>query len=263
MGRPAPSRYDARMSTPLRDVVRFLDEHLRINEISDDANALNGLQVEAATEVTRVACAVDAGEPSIEEACLRGADLLVVHHGLLWGGHRPITGPHARKLKRCFMAGLSVYAAHLPLDIHLEVGNNAGILRALGLTADGGFGKYHGIEIGMTAPCDLTLEELAAQVRTKVGECRLAGKGPARIRRLGVASGSGGSLVASAARSGLDALLTGEGPHHAALDAEERGLHLLLAGHYRTETFGPKAVGALLAKAFAVPWSFIEHDTGL
>ena len=251
------------MGTSLKETVQFLDAHLRLGEIPDEPNALNGLQLEATTEVTRVACAVDASEVAIDEACRAGADLLLVHHGLLWGGNRPVVGPHARKIKRCFQAGLSVYSAHLPLDVHPEHGNNAGIVRALGLSADGTFGRFQGIDIGISAACEWSLQELLKRVQSSVGECRLAGRGPDRVRRLGVLSGSGGSYAVAAARAGLDALLTGEGPHHSALDAEERGIHLLLAGHYRTETFGVKALANLLAKRSGLPFSFIEHDTGL
>ncbi|HEY3450721.1 MAG TPA: Nif3-like dinuclear metal center hexameric protein [Myxococcales bacterium] len=250
--------------TSLREVTRYLDEELRLGEIPDEPNAVNGLQLDAGTkDVTRVACAVDAGEASLEAACQLGANLLIVHHGLLWGGNRPFVGPHGRKLKRCFDAGMSVYSAHLPLDVHPVLGNNAGIVRALGLTADGTFGKFQAIEIGLTAGCDLSLGELSAKIRAAVGEHRVAGRGPDRIRRLGICSGGAGSYASAAARAGLDALLTGEGAHHTAIEAEERGIHLILAGHYRTETFGVKAVGERLASKFGVGWSFLEHDTGL
>ncbi|MBI5545008.1 MAG: Nif3-like dinuclear metal center hexameric protein [Deltaproteobacteria bacterium] len=251
------------MTTSLHEITRFLDEHLRVRDIPDEPNALNGLQVEATQEVGRIACAVDATESSIEEACRLRADLLLVHHGLFWSGHRPIVGPHARKIGRCFGSGLSVYSAHLPLDVHPEHGNNAGLVKALGLTADGTFGRYQDLDIGLTAACDWTSAQLLEKVRAAVGPCKLAGRGPDRIRRVGVVSGGGGSFASGAARAGLDALLTGEGAHHTALEAEERGVHLLLAGHYRTETFGVKALGELLAGRFGLPWSFVEHDTGL
>lgn len=247
----------------LNEVVRFLDQHLRVHEVPDEPNAQNGLQLEAGSAVTRIACAVDADEWTVEEACRLGADLLVVHHGLLWGGNRPFTGPMGRKLGRAFRAGLSVYSAHLPLDLHPEHGNNVGLVRALGLTPDGTFGRFQTIEIGLTASCDLTPAELVERVRERVGPCKLVGRGPERIRRLAVVSGGAGSYAAAAARAGMDALLTGEGPHHTALDAEERGLAMVLAGHYRTETFGVRALGGLLERQFALPWTFVEHDTGL
>jgi dinuclear metal center YbgI/SA1388 family protein len=253
----------AGMSTNLKEITRFLDDHLHVSEIPDDSNAVNGLQLEASAEITRVACAVDAGEPSIEEACRLGANLLVVHHGLLWGGNRPYTGAHARKLKRCFQAGLSVYSVHLPLDVHPQHGNNILVMRALGVSPEGTFGKYQGIEVGLFGRCDIEIGQLVQTVRQQIGDCRLAGRGPERISRLGVISGGGGSLVGSAAGKGLDVLVTGEGPHYAALEAEERGLWVLLAGHYRTEKLGVQALSGLLSERFGLPWSFVDHDTGL
>lgn len=250
--------------TALHEITRYLDEELKLGEIPDEPNAVNGLQLDAGTkDVRRVACAVDAGESSLEAAVNLDADLLLVHHGLLWGGNRPLVGPHGRKLKRCFDAGMSVYSAHLPLDVHPGLGNNAGLARALGVTVDGTFGKFQTIEVGLTTTCDLSLAELSAKIRAAVGEHRIAGHGPDRIRRLGICSGGAGSYASAAARAGMDALLTGEGAHHTALEAEERGIHLILAGHYRTETFGVKALGERLAQKFGVAWSFLEHDTGL
>ena len=249
----------------LSELKSFLDAYLRLSEITDDPGAVNGLQLEAGGEIESIACAVDASEASIEEAIARKAELLLVHHGLLWGGNRALTGAHARKLSRCFGARLSVYSAHLPLDVHPQVGNNAGLLRVLGLTAERSFALWKGTEIGLTAPCDLSLEELAEKVRAGVGEVKLAGKGPSRTRlkRLGVITGTNGGFVSAAAKAGCDALLTGEGPHHSALDAEELGLHLLLAGHYRTEVFGVQALGAKLAERFGLKAFFIGRDSGL
>ncbi len=251
------------MATALLEIVSFLDGTLRPSEIPDDPNAVNGLQVEAGTEVARVACAVDASELAVEEAARRGAQLLVVHHGLFWSGLRPLVGPLARKLATCFSRGLSVYSAHLPLDLHPELGNNAGLLRALGLVAEGGFGRFQGIEIGFTARCDLSLDELLGKVTSAVGPVRAFGRGPERVRRLAVVSGGAGNLIGAAAKAGLDALLTGEGAHYTAIEAEERGVHLLLAGHYRTETLGVKALGEALQRRFGVDSFFVGRDTGL
>jgi dinuclear metal center YbgI/SA1388 family protein len=247
----------------LPEIVHFLDGALRISEIPDEPNALNGLQVEASEKIGRIACAVDAGEATLEEAVSRGAQLLIVHHGLFWAGNNPIKGPMARKLRLCFTAGLSVYSAHLPLDLHPEHGNNVLLLKELGLTADGTFGNYRGTEIGLTATCDLSIQELRFRLEAAVGSVRQLGRGGPRVRRLGVITGSGGSFVSSASARGLDALVSGEGAHHTAVEAEERGVHLLLAGHYRTEVFGVKALGSELEKRFGVESSFIEHDTGL
>ena len=188
---------------------------------------------------------------------------LIVHHGLLWGGNRTLVGAYARKLGKCFANGLAVYAAHLPLDVHREVGNNIGLLRALGLSPVGPFGRYQTIEIGLAAACDLGIDELCVRIESSVGACRRFGRGAARIRRLAVITGGAGSYVAAAANAGFDALIVGEAPHHAAIEAQERGIHLLLAGHYRTEVFGVRALGARLAEQFGVSCVFVGHDTGL
>ncbi|HCF60874.1 MAG TPA: Nif3-like dinuclear metal center hexameric protein [Myxococcales bacterium] len=251
------------MSLPLSELTRHLDTLLRVAEIPDELNAINGLQLEASTEISTLACAVDASEAAIDEATRRGAQLLLVHHGLFWAGNRPVVGPHARKLKKCFAAGLSIYSAHAPLDVHPELGNNAGIVRALGLAPDGGFGRYQGMDIGLAASCDLSFAELLERLRGSVGEVRAFGAGPERIRRLAVVSGGAGGYAAKAARAGFDAFLTGEAAHYTAIDAEELGIHLLLAGHYRTETFGVKALGERLASELGLTTFFIEHDTGL
>jgi dinuclear metal center YbgI/SA1388 family protein len=251
------------MAASLREVASYLDRTLRIAEIPDDPNAVNGLQVEAGANIVRAACAVDASEAAIEEAARRGAQLLVVHHGLFWSGLKPLVGPLAHKLATCFQRGLSVYSAHLPLDLHPELGNNAGILRALGLAAEAGFGRYQGVDVGFTARCDLSLAELVQRVEATLGPVRAFGRGPERIARLAVVSGGAGNMVGAAAREGLDALLTGEGAHYTAIDAEERGLHLLFAGHYRTETFGVKALGARLEHLFGLEFVFFGRDTGL
>jgi dinuclear metal center YbgI/SA1388 family protein len=251
------------MTASLKDVSRFLDAHLRIAEIQDDPNAVNGLQLEASQEVSVVACAVDAGEATIDEACARGAQLLLVHHGLLWGGNRALVGPHARKLRRCFERGLSVYAAHLPLDVHPEDGNNARLVRALDLVPEGTFAAHKGTDLGRTARCDLALPDLESRLRTAVGAAQTFGRGPARVSRIGVVTGQGGSFLAAAARAGLDALVTGEAAHHTALEAEERGIHLLLGGHYRTEVLGVVALGERLRERFDLAASFVAHDTGL
>lgn len=247
----------------LGDIVAFLDTHLRVAIIPDDPNALNGLQVEAGERVEKIACAVDADEWTIDEACRRKADLLLVHHGLFWGGNRPIVGAKARKLRQCFESGLSVYSAHLPLDAHPECGNNIELVRGLGLTPEATFGRFHGIDIGFTAKCDFSVEELEIRLKKTVGKFQKQGRGKEWVHRVGVVSGGAGSLVGPAASAGLDALITGEGAHYMALEAEEQRVHLFLAGHYRSETFGVQALGRLLENKFGLSHFFIEHDTGM
>lgn len=247
----------------LAELSSYLDEYLALATVPDEPNALNGLQLDAGRDVGTVASSVDAAAAVIDEASRRGAELLLVHHGLLWGGNRRLVGAHGRKLRHCFEKGLSVYAAHAPLDVHPEVGNNLLLVRALGLEPDGKFARRQGIDLGLTANCSLAADELCARVSAAVGMHRLLGRGPEVIHRLGIVSGGGGSCLAEAEASGLDALLTGEISHHVAVDAEERGIHVIAAGHYRTERFGVAALGEHLASKFGLRHFFIDHDSGL
>ncbi|MDR0964971.1 MAG: Nif3-like dinuclear metal center hexameric protein [Myxococcales bacterium] len=258
------------MPCSLDSLRAFLDDILRVREFSDEPNALNGLQVDAtagadqAAEIATVALSVDAAEAVIDEAIALKADLLLVHHGLFWGGLRPLVGSFGRKLRKCFGARLSVYSAHLPLDVHPTLGNNACLARALDFPVAGPFGNYRGIDVGLEVVCDVSPEELSALCASVLGtEVRLYGKGPRRVRRLGIVSGGGGSCLKQAAAQGLDAMLTGESAHHTVIDAEEAGIYLLLGGHYRTETFGVRALGDLIGAQFGIDVRFIGHDTGL
>ena len=250
----------------LADLVAHLDRELRLAEIADYPPALNGLQVDApGRAVTRVAAAVDASLPVIRQAVAAGADLLLVHHGLFWSGLQPITGALHEKLRLCLEHGLAVYSAHLPLDAHPTLGNNACIARALGLTPTGGFLEFKGTPIGLLIEAELPVAELTARFRAALdgGPVHVCPGGPAVSRRIGISSGGSGSEVAAAAKAGVDTFLTGEGPHWSYTLAEELGVNVLYGGHYATETFGVKALAADLEARFGLPWGFIDHPTGL
>jgi dinuclear metal center YbgI/SA1388 family protein len=248
----------------LEHILGFLDDTFRPGTSPDYRNALNGLQVEGASEVRRLGAAVDACEQTLFAAKERGVDLLLVHHGLFWGGLEPITGPRFRKLATLIRSGMSLYSLHLPLDAHPELGNNALLLKAMGLVADGPFGSFEEIKVGWWAQADLGRDELAGRLEAAVsGEVRLISGGPERVSRIGVVSGGGASLLREAAAFGLDTLVTGEAPHHAYHEALELGVNLLLGGHYATETFGVKALAALLSREYELPWDYLDYPTGL
>lgn len=248
----------------LTDLVGFLDEYLRTDEVGDSQDALNGLQVENGGEVTRVAVAVDASAASIASAKERGCDLLLVHHGLFWGKQRRITGRWYRRLRTLLDGDIAVYAAHLPLDLHPVVGNNAVLARELGVKVKGRFGEYEGQEIGVWGELELKRETLTARLADLLGgPVRLLPGGPELIQRVGVITGGGGSLIQSALDAGLDAYVTGEGAHHTYFDALEGGLNVYYGGHYATETWGVKALAAELENRFGLPWDFLDLPTGL
>lgn len=248
----------------LAELVAYLDDYLGIAEVADDPNALNGLQVENGGTVDRVAVAVDACQATIDAAAAMGVGLLLVHHGLFWGGVQPITGRHASRIRRLLEADVALYSAHLPLDVHPEVGNNALLATMLGLEDQAPFGEYHDQTIGVAGSLGVTLEELVRRVREVLGgEPRVIATGPSKVERVGVVTGGGGGIIAQARDAELDAYVTGEGAHHTYFDAEEWGVNVIYAGHYLTETVGVKALGAHLQQRFGLAWEFIDHPTGM
>ncbi|MCU0794412.1 MAG: Nif3-like dinuclear metal center hexameric protein [Akkermansiaceae bacterium] len=248
----------------LSEIVDFLDGNLRIREIPDYPGAMNGLQLENRGKVTRVAAAVDASLPVVEKAIAAGADLLLVHHGLFWQGAQRITGPFYRKIRSAVEGGLAIYSSHLPLDVHPEWGNNALLAGALGVRVEGGFLDFKGLKTGLIGSVDITRDDLRRKLADVVGGAvHLCPAGSREIRRVGICTGGAGSQVTEAVVSGIDAFITGEGPHWSYPLAEELGINLYYAGHYATETFGVRMLAGVLAERFPVEACFIDHPTGL
>ncbi len=252
------------MSVALAELVDYLNGYLRIAEIIDNDRALNGLQVDNLGHVTRVAAAVDACQATIDGAAEVGADLLLVHHGLFWAGLEPLTGRHGRRVRGLVDAGIAVYAAHLPLDMHPEVGNNAVLAAQLGVRQMEWFGEYRGQRIGVAGQVETTRDHLVRLIAKLLGtDPHVIAAGPSDVRRIGVITGGGGDMIAQARDARVDTYVTGEGAHHTHFDAEEWGLNVIYAGHYATETLGVKALAAHLEGRFGLPWEFIDHPTGL
>ena len=248
----------------LAEIVRFADEMLRVSEIEDYPNALNGLQIENSGEVTKIGAAVDASAATFEMATAREIDLLVVHHGFFWPGLRAITGASFRVLKLALANNLALYSAHLPLDFHPEIGNNALLAAALGLAKTKPFLTSKGQALGLQSEAILRRDELLTKLEESLGgPVRCIGAGPMETQRIGLVTGGAGGEIYEAAREGVDTYITGEAPHWAAVAAEDLGINLFLGGHYATETFGVKALAEKLGAHFALPWEFLDHPTGL
>jgi dinuclear metal center YbgI/SA1388 family protein len=254
----------------LREIAARLDAVLRTGEIADYPTAVNGIQLENRAEIRGVAVAVDCSRRTIEGAIESGANLLVVHHGLLWGGVQPLRGALYERLYRLLAHDIAVYSSHLPLDAHPELGNNVLLARELGLVASGGFARSQGTEIGVRGQADLPTAEIVARADSFAqrhgGRARASEFAAGRItRHWGICTGAGASAdtLREAVSLGLDTLIVGEGPHWTAVDAPEIGLTIVYAGHYATETLGVQALGALLEREFSLPWRFIEAPTGL
>ncbi|MDQ6654835.1 MAG: Nif3-like dinuclear metal center hexameric protein [Verrucomicrobiota bacterium] len=248
----------------LAEIAQYLDAYLRIAEISDWPNAFNGLQVENAGSVSKIGAAVDASTRSFEAAAAAGIDLLLVHHGLFWAGTQPVTGYFGRQLRQLFGSGLALYSAHLPLDVHPLVGNNAQLAAAVGLENAEPFLPAKGQLVGLRAAAAIHRGELVQRLEHSLGGAvRVFACGPATTQNVGIVTGGAGSEIYAVARAGVDTFITGEAPHWAAVAAEELGVNLLLGGHYATETFGVRALAAHLSEKFALPWEFLDAPTGL
>ena len=247
----------------LKDLTEYLDDFLRTASVSDYSQAMNGLHLENEGSVTRIAAAVDACEAVITEACARKADLLIVHHGLFWNASTITNGVY-RKLKLATASNLAVYSSHLPLDLHPLVGNNVMLAKGLGLKKLRPFLPLRGQMAGLLGEFSGSMADLVARTGKAVGgDVHVCAGGPSKPRRVGVVTGGAGSEVAAAAAAGVDTFVTGEGPHWSCTLAEELGINVIYAGHYATETFGVKALAQHLSVKFRLPWSFIDHPTGL
>lgn len=258
------------MRATVVDIARHLDVTLRVDEIPDFAGALNGIQVETDTPITRIAAAVDARERTIRATADAGANLLLVHHGLFWNGVQPLRGAFLRRVRLLLEHGIAVYSAHLPLDMHPDLGNNSLLARELDLVPSAGFARYKTVDIGVAGDSDIPTSDLVARAsrfaRTHGHEVRTAGAVTGKVTRrwaICTGAGAGQDTLREAIAAGLDTLIVGEGPHWTAIDAEEADLTIIYAGHYATETLGIRALAAHAGEAFGLPWLFLDAPTGL
>jgi dinuclear metal center YbgI/SA1388 family protein len=248
-----------------RELVEYLDQYLRVDEIEDSSQ--NGLQVEGPEVVERVAFAVDACQESFEQAVAADAQLLIVHHGLFWEKPVLLVGPHLQRVRTLIEGGCGLYAVHLPLDVHPEVGNNAELARLLDLKDRHSFGTYHGLEVGVAGTIDPPLELPALIGRLikalTVPPLRVLAAGPEMVTRVGCISGGAASMIDQAARDGLDTFVTGETSHTFFHQAAERNMNVLFCGHYATETLGVKALARHLEGKFGLRSVFLDIPTGM
>src|SRR5258708_5746962 len=248
----------------LDEIISYTDRFLRIRDVGDWDNALNGLQIENSGRVTRIGAAVDVSTRVLTEAAKQDVDLLIVHHGLFWPGLQPVQGALRRQLRIAFENDVALYSAHLPLDIHARVGNNAQLVAALGLKSAQPFLEEKGQPVGLKIRASLPRGELVRKLQKALnGPVKVFGFGPKQTRAIGVGTRAAGSEIYPVADEEIDTFITGEAPHWAAVAAEELGVNLLLGGHYATEVFGVRACSAHLSKRFRVPWEFIDCPTGL
>jgi dinuclear metal center YbgI/SA1388 family protein len=247
------------------ELITYLDDYLRVKEIEDSSQ--NGLQVEGPEEVTKVAFAVDSCQVAFGQAVANEAQLLVVHHGLFWDKPLRLVGPIFQRVKTLIEGDCGLYAVHLPLDVHPEVGNNAELARLLGLKDTHAFGEYHGSKVGIGGvldppiPLDVLIERLArATGRPPV---RVLAHGPAEVSQVGCISGGAAFLMDQVAEAGFDTFVTGETSHAFFHYAAEWGLNVVYGGHYATETLGVKALARHLGEKFGLETTLLDIPTGI
>ena len=176
----------------------------------------------------------------------------------------PLTGRRYRRVRALFERNIALYAAHIPLDIHPEVGNNMVLARRLDIALEGWFGDYRGQRLGVHGQLAAASRGVGPPIEGQLGApARLIPGGPAVTGRVGVITGSGGGFIAQARAAGLDTLITGEGAHHTYFDAMEFGVNVIYAGHYATEQVGVQALAQHLGLRFELPWEFHRHPTGM
>ncbi|MBV8758747.1 MAG: Nif3-like dinuclear metal center hexameric protein [Deltaproteobacteria bacterium] len=255
------------MPVHLREIVGFLDETLEAAKFRDYAP--NGLQVEGTAEVERVVTGVSASAELIGRAVELGADLIVVHHGLVWGGGiAKITGPMRLRLKLLLGNDVSLAAYHLPLDKHARLGNNAGIADALGLEQRTAFGDVKGVALGLAgtvAPMSKgdAIAHIARGVCAGAPPRFVFPYGPDAVKKIGICSGAASDLLEAAAQAGCDLFLTGELAERAGDLAKELGITLVAAGHVATEVFGPIRLADELRARFSVDAQFVHVPSPL
>ncbi len=249
----------------IANIVGFLNATLRVRTIRDAS--MNGLQVRprADGEIGRVGFAVDACLSTFEKANRLDIDLLVVHHGIKWRPQKDRELEH-RRAAYLVRHNMALYAAHLPLDLHAEYGNNIQLCRLLAVQDPRRFGRYHGIKIGYagTLTRETTLDTVAEKLKKRLrSSCRVHRFGKDRIRSIGIVSGGGGSILKEACESMLDCFLVGEIDLAVYNAAREYGMNLIVAGHYATETVGVQALIPLIRDAFGVDTVFVADAKDL
>lgn len=245
------------------DLVAYLDDLLNIKTIADYGP--QGLQIEGSEEVTRIAVGVDAAHATIDGALAAGADMLIVHHGIFWGPPKRIVGAFGYKVRRFIEANLNLYAAHLALDAHSSLGNNAELCRLLELTPTGGYFNFKGLDVGVIAePTGIvTFQTLVNRFTNALqSPLKVDASGPNDVRKVAVCSGDAARSMEEAFELGCDTLVTGELDYTMAHAPEELSMNVIYGGHYVTETLGVQALARHLYDRFGLPWDFVDVPVG-
>jgi dinuclear metal center YbgI/SA1388 family protein len=248
-------------------LAEYIRNRLSLDDYVGADVSLNGLQVgRPDKDVSKIICAVDASLETFEKAADEQADAIFVHHGLFWGKPIAITAQHYRRIAFLVEHDIALLAAHLPLDAHPELGNNAAMAKLLELSDIQPFGMYHGIPIGFRGvlPQPMRAEEIAQQLHLSAETgLHILPFGKEFIEQVGMVSGGAPEEVQEAISLGLDAYITGETSHTMYPVCKEAGITMISGGHYATEVFGVQQMAEAFSQELDLEASFIEIPTAL
>ncbi|RXJ74736.1 Nif3-like dinuclear metal center hexameric protein [Veronia nyctiphanis] len=240
----------------------ILNQHLNAAAFKDYCP--NGLQVEGKPDVKKIITGVTASQALIDVAIEKNADAILVHHGYFWRGEAyPLRGMKYRRIKALIENGINLYAYHLPLDAHPELGNNAQLAAKLGITIKGGLEVDNPNTVAVWGELDLPLSanDFAQRVATVLRRQPLLIKGGhGDIKKIGWCTGGGQDFIDLAAEQGCDAFLSGEVSERTTYSAREQNIHYIAAGHHATERYGIKALGEWLAEQHPLDIEFLDID---
>ncbi len=242
---------------------KFLDEYLDARNFAND-NSYNGLQVEGSEEIRKLVGGTSISVELIERAIEKDADAILVHHGLFWKDVPPILRRSMkRRVELLIKHDINLFAYHIPLDYHDEVGNNVQLLKLLGLPVTGDFGTWRGMPVGKYAELEepTELEKIVEKVKERIRKDPLIFPfGKKEVKRIAVVSGGGCSTLPEAVDKGFDLFITGEPMEWCESYAKDEGINVIFAGHYHTERFGVMALGELLKRRFGIEFEFVEIE---
>ena len=250
----------------LKELDSYFRSFLAIDDLAGTDISLNGIQVENTADITCIAFAVDACMEVFRRAKEAGAQMVFVHHGLFWGHEQSVTGSHYQRLKFLIENNMALYAVHLPLDIHPELGNNVSLAKAAGLTDLKPFGKFRGIDVGVkgTFKEPVTAEQVLSNLgydRAEMLACMSFGK--EKNMTCAVITGGGEHDVSDAIGEDVDLYITGDAAHVVYHTCLENKINMISAGHYRTEVYGVQNMAEKVSDELALKTVFIDVPTGL
>lgn len=241
------------------ELEHYLNTLLNVSKFKDYAP--NGLQVEGRKSIRKIVTGVTACQALLDAAVELGADAVLVHHGYFWRGDNPVVrGMHQRRLASLLKNDLNLFAYHLPLDAHPELGNNAQLAKRLGLIVETTLNEQGIGNVGVLAePTSLETFSLKIEQVLQRKPLSVAG-GDHLIQRIAWCTGGAQGYIQDALGFGVDAYLSGEISEHTTHSARENHVHYIAAGHHATERYGVQALGEHLTERFGVECKFVEID---